>query len=249
MKFITLLSCFILAYSCTGKKQELTAQQIINQAIEVACAGNCENATMDFTFRDRCYVSMRNDGIYRYERITSDSTGVTEDVLTNSGFTRHKNNVQIKVADSMITKYSNSINSVIYFAQLPFGLNAEAVKKELLGEAVIKEEPYFEIGVSFNEEGGGTDFEDTFVYWIHKDKYTVDYLAYQYFSDGGGIRFREAYNPRIVNGIRFADYYNFKPGTIEVTLTELDSEFEKGTLKLLSKIETESVGVQLTNAN
>ena len=105
------------------------------------------------------------------------------------------------------------------------------------------------MGVSFTEEGGGTDFDDTFVYWIHKENYTVDYLAYQYAVDDGGIRFREAYNPRIVNGIRFVDYNNYKPETLDIPLTELDAQFEKGVLKLLSKIETESVGVQLTEAN
>lgn len=248
MKIGFLLICFILVFSC-AERQELTAQQIVDKAIETACSGNCEQASMDFTFRDRCYVSERSGGDYTFKRITSDSTGVTEDVLTNSGFTRHKNNIKIVVADTMKTKYSNSINSVLYFAQLPFGLNAPAVKKELLGEASIKGKTYYEIGVSFTEEGGGTDFDDTFVYWIHKENYIVDYLAYQYAVDGGGIRFREAYNPRIVNGIRFVDYNNYKPETLDIPLTELDAQFEKGVLKLLSKIETESVGVQLTEAN
>ena len=249
MKPLLILSFLLLLFSCTEQKESLSAQTIIDNAIEVACSGNCEHTTMDFTFRDRCYVSTRKGGNYQYERITSDSTGVTEDVLTNADFTRHKNNILIPVADSMITRYSNSINSVLYFAQLPFGLNAEAVNKELLGEDLIKGKKYYEIGVTFKEEGGGTDFEDAFVYWIHKEKFTVDYLAYQYAVDGGGIRFREAYNVRVVNGIRFVDYNNYKPETLDIPLTDLDALFEKGALKLLSKIETESVGVQLTNAN
>ncbi|MFT5436447.1 MAG: hypothetical protein ACI840_001095, partial [Ulvibacter sp.] len=70
-----------------------------------------------------------------------------------------------------------------------------------------------------------------------------------YEVDGGGIRFREAYNPRVVNGIRFADYNNYKPENLNVSLSNLDVLFEQGALKLLSKIETESVSVQLTNTN
>jgi hypothetical protein len=50
---------------------------------------------------------------------------------------------------------------------------------------------------------------------------------------------------RTVNGIRFADYNNYKPESLEVALINLDELFEKGALKLLSKIETESVGVVL----
>ncbi len=249
MNRLLFLFCLMLLFSCNEKGEALSAQMIIDRAIESSCKGNCEHANIDFTFRDKRYVSSRNGGSYRYERISSDSTGVTEDVLTNAGFTRQKNNIVIAVPDTMVTKYSNSINSVIYFAQLPFGLNAAAVKKELLGETLIKGEVYYKIHVSFEEEGGGTDFEDIFVYWIHKEEFTVDYLAYSYEVDGGGIRFREAYNSRIVNGIRFADYNNYKPETLDIPLTDLDALFEKGALKLLSKIETESVGVQITNAN
>ena len=249
MKRLLILFSLILMFSCNETNEPLSAQMIIDKAIESSCNGNCDNANINFTFRDKRYVSNRNGGAYRYERISSDSTGVTEDILTNAGFTRQKNNIVIAVPDTMVTKYSNSINSVIYFAQLPFGLNAAAVKKELLGEAQIKGEDYYKIHVSFEEEGGGTDFEDIFVYWIHIKKFTVDYLAYSYEVDGGGIRFREAYNSRVVNGIRFADYNNYKPETLDVPLADLDDLFEKGALKLLSKIETESIGVQITSAN
>jgi hypothetical protein len=241
---ILFLSAIVL-FSCQEKEKPLTAQHIVDQAIQTSCNGLCEYATIDFTFRDRCYVSTRAKNGYTFERITADSTGVTRDILSNSGFTRFKNDTLVQVADSMATRYSNSVNSVHYFAQLPYGLNDAAVQKELLGETTIKGNPYFELGVSFQQEGGGTDFQDKFVYWIHKENYTVDYLAYSYETDEGGIRFREAYNVRIVDGIRFADYNNYKPESSTVALTDLDELFEKGALKLLSKIETESIGVVL----
>ena len=247
-KYIPLLA-LILLVSCKEKETPHTAQSLIDNAIDVACNGNCDHATIDFTFRDRCYISKREGGSYQYERITSDSLGVTHDILTNEGFKRFRNDTLLTVPDSMKTRYSNSVNSVHYFVQLPYLLNAPAVNKELLGEDTINGEPYYEVAVSFNEEGGGTDFEDNFVYWIHKENYTVDYLAYSYATDGGGIRFREAYNPRIVEGIRFTDYNNFKPASLDVELNTLDDLFEEGSLKLLSKIETESVGVRLPELN
>lgn len=249
MKALILLVSLIFIISCSENEPPLTAQDIIDKAIERACSGKCDHVKIDFTFRDKCYISSRDGGEYRYERITSDSTGVTHDVLTNTAFSRHKNDTLIRVADSMVVKYSNSINSVHYFAQLPFGLNAPAAQKKLLGEVIIKGEPYHEIGVSFTKESGGTDYEDRFVYWIHKKNFTIDYLAYKYAVDGGGIRFREAYNPRIVNGIRFADYNNYKPENLEMPLIDLDEFFEKGDLELLSKIETESVGVSILESN
>ncbi|MFT4697181.1 MAG: hypothetical protein ACI9SJ_000297 [Flavobacteriaceae bacterium] len=243
MKYFFFLLILTLSFSCKQEKKVESAQNIIDMAINKACNEYCENAIIDFTFRDRCYVSTRKEAYYKFERITNDSTGVTRDILSNKGFQRFKNDTLLTVVDSMAVKYGNSVNSVHYFAQLPYGLNDAAVIKEMLGESTINNEPYYEIGVHFKKEGGGTDYDDTFVYWIHKENYTVDYLAYQYSVNGGGIRFREAYNVRIIEGIRFVDYNNYKPESLETPLTNLDELFQKGKLKLLSKIENESIGV------
>ena len=85
------------------------------------------------------------------------------------------------------------------------------------------------------------------MYWVHSENYTVDYLAYSYATDGGGIRFREAYNPRKVNGIRFVDYRNYKPNTLTVALEDLDDWFQADSLQLLSTIENTSISVDLLN--
>ncbi|MBT8256325.1 MAG: deoxyribose-phosphate aldolase [Bacteroidia bacterium] len=245
LSYFSIPLLFLALAACEQKESLITAEAVVEKAIQRACKDHCDHATIDFTFRDRCYVSKRMGGKYQYERITSDSSGVTHDILSNDSFRRYKNDTLVRLHDSLETKYTSSVNSVHYFVQLPYNLKAPAAMKELFGEAVLKGEPYFEIGVRFNEEGGGEDFEDHFVYWIHKENYTVDYLAYSYQTDGGGIRFREAYNPRIVNGIRFVDYNNYKPNSLEVDLSNLDELFEKGELQLLSKIETEAVGVEL----
>lgn len=245
MKHILILGLFMVLSACKEREAEVSAQLLVDKAIENACNGNCEQAQIDFTFRDRCYVSKRKGGKFQLERITADSTGVTHDILNNSEFKRYINDQLVDLSDSLKIEFSNSVNSVHYFAQLPFGLNAPAVKKELVGEDTINGDQYYELLVTFSEEGGGTDFEDQFVYWIHKENYKVDYLAYSYATNGGGIRFREAYNERIVEGIRFVDYNNYKPEGLDVQLTQLDNLFQEGKLQLLSKIETESVGVNL----
>lgn len=90
-------------------------------------------------------------------------------------------------------------------------MNDKAVNKLYLGKVLIKGNEYYKIKVTFNEEGGGEDFEDVFVYWVQTGTFKVDYLAYSYAVNGGGIRFKEAYNERFVNGIRFVDYNNCKP--------------------------------------
>ncbi len=144
----------------------------------------------------------------------------------------------------MAIKYSSSVNSVHYFSVLPYGLNAAAVNKEYLKKVEIKGRTYHKIKVTFNKENGGEDFEDVFVYWFDTEDYKVGYLAYSYNeSDGLGLRFREAYNERYIDGVRFVDYNNYKPKKNTISVIDLDSLFEADRLKLLSKIELEHVKV------
>lgn len=248
-----------LVFSCE-QKEALTAQDIIDKAIIVSGGEQLMNKMIDFDFRDKHYKAIRHaDGNFEYQRELKgtipekfgDTVVKIKDVLTNDNFQRYVKDAKLLVADSMAIKYSASVNSVHYFVQLPYGLNAAAVNKSSLGLETIKEKEYYKIKVTFNEEGGGEDFEDIFIYWINTITFKVDYLAYSYNEDHGiGLRFREAYNERIIEGIRFADYNNYKPIEDNVKLENLGSLFNDDALKLLSKIETENVVInQLVDHN
>ena len=243
MKFkYTLILSLLAAFSCTEKPD---AGEIVNQAIATAGGDLYLKSTIDLDFRGRHYKSIRDGGKYQYERIFKDSLDVVRDVLNNDGFERYTNDQLTEVIDTMAVKYTNSVNSVIYFALLPYGLNDVAVNKTYIGESSIKGKNYHKVKVTFQEEGGGEDFQDVFVYWINKDLHTVDYLAYSYQTDGGGSRFREAYNIRNVNGIRFADYINYKYEGDQFALQDYDKAFEENALKKLSMIESENIEVRL----
>lgn len=245
MRLFKLFCLLIIFANCKDKQQPLTATTIIDKAIALQCATNCDAVTIDFTFRDKEYQSTRKDGVYSLQRSYQDSIGRVVDVVTNNSFVRTVDAKKVQVTDSLSRVLSDAVNSVHYFAQLPYGLQAAAVQKKQIGEGTVKGEPYYKIQVTFSEEGGGTDYEDVFLYWIHKQNFTIDYLAYSYAVNGGGIRFREAYNPRVVEGVRFVDYNNYKPSSLNVSLEDLDILFEKQELQLLSKIETEKIKVTL----
>jgi hypothetical protein len=242
---IFVLSIISILVSCKQENQP-NAQDIINKAIEVSGGIKYETSTISFDFRDKHYKAIRNNGIYQYERHFIDSINKIKDVLSNNGFQRFVNDELIEVADSMVPRYSRSVNSVHYFSVLPFGLNDSAVNKTLIGEVSINEETYYKIEVAFNQDGGGDDFEDVFIYWIKKKDFKVDYLAYSYEEDNNeiGFRLREAYNERYVNGIRFVDYNNYIPINKEADLLDLDKIFESNDLKLLSKIENKNITVK-----
>ncbi len=230
--------------SCNSKQEN--AQQIIDKAIENAGGERYNNAEISFDFRKGTYKSKRVGGEFEYERVLADSTGTQyRDVVNNDGFTRYYKNTVVQVSDSMKTVYANSVNSVHYFIQLPFGLNDDAVNKELIGKDTIHDKEYYEIKVTFDTEGGGEDHEDVYMYWINTQNYNVDYLAYSFEINEGGIRFRKAYNPRTIEGIRFVDYENYKTDDLDIPLQKLDDLYEARQLELLSKIENKNIEVNL----
>lgn len=234
----------VLFIACKTEKVE-TANTIIDKAIEVSGGEKYGDAEISFDFRDKKYTAIRKNEIYQYEREFKDSTQVIRDVLNNKGFKRYINTEEVVVADTISVKYAASVNSVHYFALLPYGLNDAAVIKEDLGNVSIKGKNYHKIRVTFQQEGGGEDFEDVFLYWVNTKTYTVDYLAYSYQEDSGvGIRFREAYNVRTINGLRFVDYNNLKPKDESLNLLDTDKAFETDNLKLLSKIELKNITVK-----
>lgn len=239
--FIALLMMISLAACNTSLKDP---QKIIDKAIDVAGGEKYLHSTIEFDFRDRHYIAQREGGKYSYERIFKDSVNTTHDFLTSDGFKREINNVILEVADSMKVKYTSSVNSVMYFALLPYGLNDAAVQKKFMGETSIDSVEYYIIEITFAQEGGGEDHEDVFMYWINKKDFTIGYMAYSYEeADGVGLRFRKAYNPRNVNGILFLDYVNLKPkGKTEITA--LEELYKKGELDELSKIELINIQVK-----
>ncbi|GAA4238824.1 hypothetical protein GCM10022291_30760 [Postechiella marina] len=233
----------IFVFACKTEKQR-DANTIIDKAIAVSGGHKIDASKISFTFRDKFYSATRNKGEFLLTRSFVSTKDSIQDLLNNEGFNRLVNKKKVKVIDSMATKYAASVNSVHYFSVLPYGLQSNAVNKTFLGETKIKNTAYYKIKVTFDEAGGGEDFEDVFVYWVNKETFKVDYLAYSYEEGKGiGFRFREAYNERYIKGIRFVDYNNYKPQTGSVKLQSLDELFQQEKLQLLSKIELQNVKV------
>lgn len=244
-KYLFFLAILILA-SCNSSEERSEAEQIIDKVIEKAGGEKYKNADIKFTFRKTSYTSKRENGKYEYTRNITDSTGTTYyDVLNNEGFTRYHQDERVKISDSLAGVYAESVNAVHYFVQLPYGLNDPAVVKELVGEDTINSKVYHEIRVTFKEEGGGKDHEDEYMYWVNKEDLTIDFLAYRFFVNDGGIRFRKAVNPRVVEGIRFVDYENYKTDDLSVQLEDLDEMFQKGELTKVSEIKNEILKVAI----
>ena len=236
---LSYLAILAVIASCTKNGP----QDIIDKAIDRHGGSVFESFKMEFDFRNRHYTASRNDGLFTYTREFTDSTGKIKDVLNNDGFTRYRNDSMLNIPEERKQAFTRSVNSVIYFALLPFGLNDDAVNKEWVGETIIRNEPYHVVRVTFDQTGGGEDHEDVFLYYFHTLKNTMDYFAYSYKTDGGGMRFREAINARTVGGMLLQDYINYKPVDEHIPLDSLKPEFQSGRLEKLSEIKLENVSV------
>jgi hypothetical protein len=248
--FLVILS--LTLFSCKNESTSrndnlLSAEEIVDKAIEVSGGNAFSNSEIHFDFRDISYSAIRNNGLFRLERFfKNDLQDSIRDVLSNEVFKRYVNGNQIIVPDSLATLYAASVNSVHYFSVLPYGLNDEAVNKTLVGEEAIKDKLYYKIKVTFDENGGGEDHEDVFIYWININNFEMDYLAYSYNEpDGKGLRFREAYDIKYLKGLRFANYRNYKPKLDDTSLLNLDIAFKNDELDLVSIIELKNISVTL----
>ena len=243
------LCCVALA-ACAHDQPATTplgsAQSIVEKAIIAHGGRHLHSSKVEFDFRGRHFVLTRREGLFSYERTYVDGSDHVREVLSNNGLVREINDEEVELTQESRRSLLTQINSVPYFALLPFNLGDPAVKKAYLGRSVIGSQPYHEIEVTFEEDGGGDDFEDRYVYWFHEEHHTMDFLAYTFRVGDGGTRFREAFNVRTVGGVRFADYHNYVsdelPGP-DAPIERYDDVFQAGGVELLSEIILDQVSV------
>lgn len=231
-----------LFFSCSSNVG-MDAGTLIQKTV-TAHGWTSKPSKINFDFRDFHYEVHRGAFGIQYSREKQDSLGVTKDVWTNfSTFERTLNGQAVALSDSLQTVYANSLNSVLYFVQLPLGLQDQAVIPSYKGVVEIDTEPYHQLAVTFKQEGGGEDYQDQFYYWIHRDRFEIDYMAYSYHTNGGGTRFRSAISKKKLGGILFQDFDNYKPLEHPTPLERLPLLFQEGKLQWLSKIENLTIEV------
>ena len=237
-RFLVIIAIAAAATACNSNR----AEQIVDSAIEAHGGSAYDAFELAFDFRERHYTASRKDGRFIYTREFTDSTGRIKDVLDNDRFTRFRNDKVVELSDEREGAFTRSVNSVIYFALLPYGLNDDPVNKSFVKETTIEGKPYDLIRVTFDVHEGG--HQDIYLYWFHRDNHTMDYFAYSYETDGGGIRFRKAVNPRKEGGILWQDYINYRPEDETVSIDSLEGMFISGKLRKLSEIKMENIVVR-----
>lgn len=236
----------LLLIACSSSKTSVNtaslskSEKIIYSSYLAHGGEKYEDAHYSFIFRGNEYQFKNKDEEFSYSSKKEKDGSITRDNMTNETVTRIQDGNKIELSTKKAGAIAYSLNSVIYFATLPHKLLDPAVNSQYQGETTILDHVYHVVEVHFDQEGGGKDYEDSYYYWINKKTNLIDYLAYNYKVNGGGARFRKAYNTRTVGGIIFQDYTNYK-ADYDTPLADLPKLYEQDKLKVLSEIKTEKV--------
>jgi len=236
--------CLISLQACQPSKKD--TDSIIQKTIETHGGAKMEHVKIDYDFRDKHYTTTLKNGTYHYQRTYQDTAGNQyKAVLSNDSLYREVNGQKVGLSKDEKAGLRGSLDAVNYFFLLPYKLKDPVVQSQYLSSVNIHKSPYKKIRVTFKEGGNGQNHQDTFLYWVHENNYTMDFLAYKYQTSGGGMRFRVADNIRTIKGIQFQDYLNLAPVDSSINFEKIDSFYKENEVKRVSEIRKKNIEVTL----
>ena len=232
------ISLFLLL-ACQNSKN-LSAEALIEASVEAHGMNEFNKKAIEFQFRNYRYSQTQDKQGLVYTRRKNTTPNILDLLHSKNGFQRTLTGEKVALSDSIALIYSESLNSVLYFFRLPLSLKDPGAIKTLMDTEQINGRTYQKVGVYFTSENGGIDHQDTFRYWFDKEIKILDYLAYQYHTNTGGVRFRVAINRRAIEGLVFQDYENYTAPK-NTPLDDLPKMYEEGKLELVSLIANDSI--------
>ncbi|MDB4067170.1 hypothetical protein N9525_04440 [Flavobacteriaceae bacterium] len=232
------ISLFLLL-ACQNSKN-LSAEALIEASVEAHGMNEFNKKAIEFQFRNYRYSQTQDKQGLVYTRRKNTTPNILDLLHSKNGFQRTLAGEKVALSDSIALIYSESLNSVLYFFRLPLSLKDPGAIKTLMDTEQISGRTYQKVGVYFTSKNGGVDHQDTFRYWFDKEIKTLDYLAYQYHTNAGGVRFRVAINRRAIEGLVFQDYENYTAPK-NTPLHDLPKMYEEGKLELVSLIANDSI--------
>ena len=240
---LAMIPSLFVFYTAFPQSSKITAEEIIDKCIETHGHEKFKEIHLEFTFRDYDYMLHRDKLQTIYSRKTKvDTLTITDVYPLKKRLKRKINGQEIELSDSLAQKFQTSLNSVMYFVELPNKLKDPTVITEYLGEKIINDDSYHVLKISFDPYSND-DHQDEYRYWINSKTFTMDYFAYSFQVDGGGTRFRKAINRREIKGVVFQDYENYRPIEKYVPLDTIPDLLIEGKLLMVSLIEKRNISL------
>lgn len=233
-----------------GPAGDAEALALVERAREAHGSDALDGAEVTFSFRGTPFTLTRDGGAFRYARTLTDSLGRTvEEVVDNDGAHRFVDGAPVPLSEAEAGRLATAVNSVAYFALLPYALADPAVRAEALGPGEVGGEAFDRLAVTFAQDGGGADWEDRYVYWLRPDGRIATY-AYTYRPDPAdtsrtetGTRFRQLLAERRVGGVLFQDWRNLTADSVGA-LERFGTLHDAGRTFEVSRVVLDSVRVR-----
>ncbi len=216
-------------------------RDIIRRAVRAHGHDKLAEATVQFRFRGTPYRMSRRGGRYRFERTVRRNGRVLAEVLTNDGYAPTLDGQPLSLPAPQRDARRRSLNSVVYFASIPFVLEDPAVRPRAGEPMTIKGRIYDTVEVRFTADGGGDDHDDVFLYWFDRETARLDYLAYSFRTGEGGVRLRVATDHTEVGGMTFIQWENYGLPDRRIPLDTLPARWLESRLPRLSAIRLDAL--------
>jgi len=225
---------------------------IVDQSIELHGGDLYEHSLISFTIVSKSGafdVEVRQDGgMYRYAVISDTDQGRRTVVTTNEGVQVLLDGEPQEVPADRVQRFRDYVSARVYFPLLPYRLDDPSVHQEDLGLETWPGEDgpreLHKVKVRFSS-GSSTDAQDEYLYWFDPETGRLEQLAYSF---RGGLRFREAFDFRRVNGILFSNQKNFaidwEEGDEPLPVDAVTPAFVDERMEHLSTVRVENLKVE-----
>ncbi len=200
---------------------------------------------LDLCSKSGCFhVVARMDGDEWAYTVSGKSRGSHQEVIsTHDRLTVWRDGSEVPVAADREQGFRDWAMARVYFCFLPFRLNDPSVLKQDLGLVDWDGRSLHKVKVTF-EAGSSTDAGDQYMYWFDPETARLEYLAYSYDDNGGGLRFRRAVRHRRIGGLLFFDQENFGADGPGLSVDMIDAAFVRDSMRHVSTVRLEEIQVQ-----
>ena len=238
-----LLCCFVLTTAALAAEPDRVS--IIDEAIAFHGGDLYRHSSteLDLCSKSGCFrVRAAVDGDRFDHTVSGKSRGAEVEVrITNDTVEAKQDGRSIEVGAADEQRRRDFVMARVYFPFLPYRLTDPGVFHEDLGIVDWDGRRLHKVKVTF-QPGSSTDADDEYMYWFDPDTGRVEYFAYSYSNNGGGIRFRRAIDHRRVGGILFFDQENLGAEGGDLRVDDIDAAFVE-TLRHVSTVRLQNIRV------
>ena len=200
---------------------------------------------LDLCSKSGCYhIVSRVDGDRWAYTVSGKSGGAQQRVhATYDTLSVSRNGVERTVKTGEEQRLRDWAMARVYFGFLPYRLNDPSVYKQDLGLVDWDGRRLHKVKVTF-QAGTSTDASDEYMYWFDPETARLEYLAYSYDNNGGGLRFRRAVKHRRVGGLLFFDQENLGADGPGLSVDAIDAAYVRESMRHVSTVRLESIQVR-----